>query len=59
MYLKISAKLQINVDAHGKVMSDIGIKQECLPSPTLFARLFFVWLIGQVASLPRPCQTRG
>ena len=36
MYTALCAKVQINADTHGEVMSNIGIKQGCLLFPTLF-----------------------
>ena len=38
MYIAIYAKIQTNGDTHGEVMSNIGVKQQCLlpPPPTLF-----------------------
>ena len=36
MYTIICAKVRINRDTHGEVMSKIGVKQVCPLSPTLF-----------------------
>jgi len=36
MYTTIYAKVRINGDTHGEVMSDIGVKQGCPLSSTLF-----------------------
>ena len=36
MYTTICAKVRINDDTRGEVMSDIGVKQGCPLSPTLF-----------------------
>ena len=36
MYTAIYAKVRTNDDTHGEVMSDIGVKQGCPLSPTLF-----------------------
>ena len=37
MYSTIYAKTRINEDTHGEVMSDIGVKQGCSLSPTMFS----------------------
>jgi hypothetical protein len=36
MYTTIYAKVRINAGAHGKIMSNIGVKQGLPPYPTLF-----------------------
>ena len=36
MYTTVYAKVQIDDDTHGEVMSDIVVKQGCPLSPTLF-----------------------
>ena len=36
MYTLIYAKVRINGETHDEVMFDIGVKQGCLLSPTLF-----------------------
>ena len=36
MYTTVYAKVRINGDTHGEVMSDIGVNQGCPLSPTLF-----------------------
>ena len=33
MYIAIYAKIQTNGDTHGEVMSNIGVKQQCLLPP--------------------------
>ena len=37
MYITVYAKVQINGDTHGEIMFDIGVKQGCPLSPTLFS----------------------
>ena len=48
MYTTIYAKLRINMDTHGEVMSNIGVKQGCSLSPTLLAytlmNLKHIWM---------------
>ena len=36
MYTAVYAKVRINSGTHGGVMFDIGVKQKCFLSPTLF-----------------------
>ena len=36
MYTTVYAKIWINMDKHGKAMSNIGLEQGCPLSPTLF-----------------------
>lgn len=38
MYTTICAKVQINDNTYDEVMSDIGVKQGCPLSPTLFGQ---------------------